>query len=244
MQSIIVWADIGNTSIKWLSASAVTNPFGSDIDAQIKTTALKNPADFIGYLTSNQAIVHISCTLHNCQGVKLISQLRESSAKVYAYQQLEDSFNLSTNYDRPKEYGIDRYFSNFAIVDKRSTVVVDWGTAITVDAWQTEQQHQGGWIFAGQELYLNAFQKLQLSHQASVQTDLAKDTAKSIGNGYANLLMNWLNNLPQHSASMIGFEVERFIMTGNGYQAYQARLVKNWQFHKNLALKGLIKHCQ
>lgn len=103
----------------------------------------------------------------------------------------EDSaFSVKNSYSMPEKLGIDRWLAMlgatalFAFTD---LLVVDAGTALTLDWLDQTQQHQGGWILPGmrlqQEAVINNTAKvLSQPGEASILT-LGNDTHSCVENG-------------------------------------------------------------
>ena len=61
---------------------------------------------------------------------------------------------MKINYENPENLGVDRVLSAFAAykIYKDSCVIIDIGTAVTVDAVTGDGTFAGGFIFPGMEL--------------------------------------------------------------------------------------------
>ena len=128
--------------------------------------------------------------------------------------------DLSINilYDKPETYGIDRALASYAAYNmyRNSCVVVDAGTAVTVDAIKHDGTVIGGYIFPGSTI---------LASSLSSETDLPQVTLDEACEGIGNsteasirfgITMGFLaavNSLVQKAMSTVDCD-ERVVITG------------------------------
>ncbi len=101
-------------------------------------------------------------------------------------------------YDNPREVGADRIANAVAAYErfKRDLIVIDFGTAITFDVITAAGEYQGGVIFPGVQISLDALfrkaAKLPRVELEKPDTVVGRDTISSIQsgivNGYAGLV--------------------------------------------------------
>ena len=93
------------------------------------------------------------------------------------------------NYERPTQLGSDRFIALVAArkaFPKQNCIVIDCGTAVTVDALSSDGEFHGGVIIPGLKLWSDSLIKRagQLNEHQIDETELfAKDTAQAIGSG-------------------------------------------------------------
>ena len=126
--------------------------------------------------------------------------------------------NINILYDNPGTYGIDRALASYAAYHmyRNSCVVVDAGTAVTVDAIKHDGTVIGGYIFSGSPM---------LASSLSSETDLPRvkldeacegfgnSTETSIKHGIAIGFSAAVNMLVQKAVSTVDCD-ERIIITG------------------------------
>lgn len=68
------------------------------------------------------------------------------------------AFGVSNAYQQPQSLGVDRWLAMLGAFNEQAkpTIIIDAGTAITVDWVTAEGQHLGGWIAPGVDLMQNA----------------------------------------------------------------------------------------
>jgi type III pantothenate kinase len=101
----------------------------------------------------------------------------------------QEAYGVVNNYDKPAQLGSDRFVALVAArkaFPKQNCIVIDCGTAVTIDALSCDAAFCGGVIIPGLKLWSNSLIKRagQLNEHQIDETDLfAKDTAQAIGSG-------------------------------------------------------------
>ena len=147
---MILQIDVGNSQAKWrLMEGAKVRARGS----QTTWSLLAGPLDldYIGSLTGAQICsvadpsieLSISRQIADQFGVRL--QIAKVSPRVG---------QVTCGYQDPEKLGIDRWLAIVAAysLDKCAALVVDVGSAMTIDLVGPEGQHQGGYILPGMRL--------------------------------------------------------------------------------------------
>ena len=133
------------------------------------------------------ASVRTAADLVAWQDVAASRQLRFDIAVV-------DSSRLPTCYAAPERLGIDRWLAVLAVAQQRKpALVVDAGTAVTLDVYLPDRGHAGGYILPGLRLQREvlAAQTARVSFPAPDWSDLAlgTDTASCVGKGSLRTLV-------------------------------------------------------
>ena len=155
---------------------------------------------------------------------------------------------VKNGYQHPEKLGVDRWLAILAAYNRYgASVVIDAGSALTIDAVTGKGRHLGGWIIPGQHLMLDALR--QRTSRVCFSDDRVAVTApafgcntdEAVGGGIQSALLG---------AAMIGLaEAERelgcdfvvVITGGDGPQLYGqvAKLWRNVQSEPDLVLDGL-----
>ena len=265
-----VWLEIGNTLIKWLTCSH-SQPSHAWIDEHhqiipvqsllehIKSTrsSTTHPQELelgepFRFAQQDSTQVFISISAQNPHRLSILNYFNDFfKVPIQQITHLPKQSALSVNYD-PQQYGVDRYLASLACLDQRSTVIVDCGSAITVDAWLSDYQHQGGWIIPSpqfsQKVYQQSLAHLGLSIQMhpgsshAIDISLAQTTQGNILNGYSSMVVHWLKSIRNQTEQILGNHYERFVITGNAAPSLIDENQAQWEVIPNLALKGLVKY--
>jgi type III pantothenate kinase len=167
---VILDVDVGNTRVKWRVVDRVqVISRGDQLTELIRQGATLN-------IDSQYDIerVRLSCVAGKEIVEKLQSQFREQYAAEIEFAEVtKGAGSITCGYRDYKQLGVDRWLALLAANAKNpdGVIVVDAGSAVTVDIVGSNGQHQGGYIVPG----------LGLMHSALWQgTDGVKVKAKSV----------------------------------------------------------------
>lgn len=147
--------DFGNSRCKWaqldngrLQSSRAQTYVGNDVREKVENIITVLPV-----MECEQ--IHVVSVL----GAEFDRQFAQhvaavSNAPVTQYESLRDAFGIRLAYTDPGSYGADRYAALVAAYHsgRGSKIIVDCGTAVTVDAIDSGGKHLGGLIMPGVEL--------------------------------------------------------------------------------------------
>ena len=151
--------------------------------------------------------------------------------------------NLTVKYDQPSHYGIDRALAAHAAysIFRDSCVVIDAGTAVTVDAVAQDGSVMGGYIFPwGQRLLHGLTEKTALP-PVSIDYEIAglgTSTERCISNGLSIGITGALTRLIEHAAGYVSCG-ERVILTGGEAESLMKALPLHMICRPYLVLEGL-----
>ena len=175
MRQGILLLDIGNTRVKavyWL-------------DGQL--TAI---TEFPGVLPASPVAVYYASVATD----ERLEQLRSESqlADVHWFQIRSEAQKdqLRSSYAKPETMGVDRWLAMLGAQQcypATELLVIDAGTALTIDHLAATGQHQGGWIVPGihmqQKAVTNYTARVFNRDQQQFQLAFAQDTASCLQNG-------------------------------------------------------------
>ena len=190
----ILLIDAGNSRLKWSSLE------DSHLSAQIAITyAGASPIDCYSELLKTAQKDHDKIVLVSVLGKKfcdvarqLANELGFEFSPITSVKQLDE---LENAYQEPGKLGADRFVAMFAAYSqmmqegkaKNNTIVIDCGTAVTIDAISANGKHLGGLILPGQDLCKNSLLKgtrqLDLSANENTKALLANNTSQAILSG-------------------------------------------------------------
>ena len=153
------------------------------------------------------------------------------------------AFGVTSAYQAPEKLGVDRWLA--LIAAHRHYVgdicVIDCGTAITVDALQSDGKHLGGLICPGLIMMKKslASNTADLSFNAQTgQTGLAAETSAAIANGVLTAVLGLINQVMQ------GFNNHyQLVLTGGDAEIVAQSLAMPSILDRELVLKGLSIYC-
>ncbi len=165
--------------------------------------------------------------------------------------------SISNGYQEPEELGNDRLVAMigaYELFDYLACIVIDSGTATTIDAVDETGQHLGGVIFPGFELSLNSLNsdtkqlpKFDSSTQKIEANGLATETNEAMASGCLLGLASAIDgicNKMHHQLQLKSFQpsvnVKR-VICGGGSKALLKHLEGDYEYYENLVMLGLKK---
>jgi type III pantothenate kinase len=160
-------ADVGNTRIKW----------GLCLPDALQVTALPphDPAAWAHQLRTWQVGTSAEwavASVHPSRRDRLVAWLRESGASVRVIEDYRE-LRLRVDVAEPDKVGIDRLLNAVAaaarVPPRTPAIIIDAGSAVTVDLVDATGTFRGGSIFPGLRLMARAL------HQFTAQLPLVED---------------------------------------------------------------------
>lgn len=233
--------DIGNTFLKWR--------LSSEQAVVCKGLVLTKEFDWLAF----QCLLDCSVEKVSVGSVAGDERNRQLISVCQRLWQLDPVFaktsmqcvGVVNSYQDPAKMGVDRWLAMIAAYKKvnKAVVVVDCGSAITVDYLTADGVHQGGYIIPG----LRLMRESLLQNTAQVRFERDRDdieihpgvsTAQAVLNGSAYLFRALAHELQRDLKD----DVEMFFTGGDGELMHQ--VVAAGRFEADLVLDGLIWVCQ
>lgn len=152
--------DIGNSRIKWAwSENGAIAGFSHAVDVQALDSIVRS---------RRPDRVAIAATGHEATAARLTAEVEQAwpDVRVQRARTQSRSGRLVNSYQDAAAMGVDRWLAMLAACAEapdQPLLVVDAGTAVTIDAVAADGRHLGGWIAPGLEL---------------MRASLARDTAR------------------------------------------------------------------
>jgi type III pantothenate kinase len=228
--------DVGNTRIKWAEvAQGVIFNTGA-------VTHGGKPADALSILGVDEPgqiwISSVAGPAHDLALSKICLARWQVSAQ-YARTKPEQ-LGLRNGYADAQRLGADRWLAMIAAwADAHADcIVVDAGTALTVDAIGADGQHRGGIIAAGlqtsEKAVIGATRFPTRETPLTVHAGLGLDTEACVRQG---AMLSALGAIDRASAQLPG---ARRVITGGDAQTLQTYLGEGWSLRPCLVLEGLL----
>jgi type III pantothenate kinase len=151
--------------------------------------------------------------------------------------------DVQVMYDRPEQFGIDRALAALRAwnIFRNSCVVIDAGTAITVDAIGRDGVVRGGYIFPGAVAMARALASetgLPLVSPDMQCLGVGNSTQNCIACGIAGGIAGAVDALFKRASETVG-SFDRVVITGGGGEKLLSLLSFQAEFRPNLVLEGL-----
>jgi type III pantothenate kinase len=238
--------DIGNSRVKWaLASNAVLESSHLADHASWQQSLLKN--NWLSSMVSLQPITNIYYACVGNDG--LVESLETFSAsaniKTTRLETQSDWGKLKNSYQDYTQMGVDRWLAMMAAWNncQSACLVIDCGTAITVDAIAADGRHLGGHIVAGVTLQKNkllaqtAKIKAQLTQQDQ-ETRFASNTSDAVNFGTLQLVLDYLSNSCSRFKNIYPDAI-LFFSGGDG-ELLSELLDYRENFHQDLVLEGIM----
>ncbi|MEO6699266.1 MAG: type III pantothenate kinase [Paraperlucidibaca sp.] len=219
--------DLGNTRLK---ACIVSNGL-SPLEGVYDLAALASWLTDHGAAVTAVAIASVASeSCYEAIEREIIGQV--GSARIYRVRY--DARLLKTEYELPERLGIDRWLALLPFAQEQHAIVVDAGTAFTIDVLRGSR-HIGGYILPGLGLQRDvlAQQTAAVKFSASElgDTSLGLTTAACVGHGGLRALVALTYDVQKESQEYLGLPLKIYMAGGDA--PYLAR-------HLNAELRPLL----
>jgi len=211
-----IYLDIGNSNTKWKYQ-------GKYFDTPTNGFSLDELPNSSKIWISNVSSTYI---LENKPNFALVeSQKRYKS--------------LVNSYENPKMLGSDRWLAMIASYEMnpvKGFILIDIGTAITIDVVDNSGLHLGGVIFPGLLKIRDTFDHFPVSKEVKTK-EISQTTKGAWSIGTLDLVVNGINQ-KIHDIKTNEPDLEIYL-TGGGRSDLEEFLDFSYFYHKNLVLDGL-----
>ena len=254
MTELTLLIDMGNTRLKWVWAqngNIVENTFGrggiDDFQGCCQAPGGDQPDRVL--LSSVAKPASTLRMLEACEDKFGMPALRLESSSSLA--------GISNGYEHPAKLGVDRWLAIVGAAHAYGTpiVIMDLGTATTLDAVDGQGRHMGGLILPGPGLMLRALAgatamtvpsgfgegEVALDKPARPGVGPATSTSTAIREGVYAAQIGALNQFLRHVAAKQALE-SRLVVTGGAAEGILKRLESHAVFDPWLVFKGMLHH--
>lgn len=182
----------------------------------------------------------------------IVTSWCESNDINYCFIESEaERFNVQCAYDYPKTLGVDRWLGILGaekLFPQQATLIVDTGTATTIDLLSSIGKHQGGWILPGIDLMfssvLNNTKKVFAKPEKIEQIKFANNTSNAVNQA------NWAATLGcitsainiAHKHYLQPNETLNVILTGGNAQQLSQLIDIEFIWIENLVFIGMNRY--
>jgi type III pantothenate kinase len=237
---LIFEIDVGNSRVKWrvIDAEGATNVFG--VEAGLVEALIEGHQD---KKFERVRISSVRCAKTNLRLSQNI-QSRLGVTPEFA-QSLKFCGGVVNAYVQPEKLGVDRWMAMLAgrkIVGEQAFVVVDAGSALTMDFVDERGWHSGGYIVPGLHLQLDSLSRgtaIPMNNgQYWPELVPGRDTYSAIRSGILSMVCNWICS----EVGALGVNRINLLMTGGDASVLSCELLKKglrFDHVPDLVLDGL-----
>lgn len=175
--------------------------------------------------------IELWCDVHSKSYLKVASEKRRNDV-VSAYHQ-------------PNQLGVDRWLTLIAantLYPSKNILIIDAGTATTIDVLADNGEHQGGWILAG----INMLFSSVIDNTSQVKVNEVSDACLSFGASSSENVNNatWAAtigaiNLAVSQSEQQGVIIDEILLTGGNGSALARLLLQPCTLIEDLVFVGL-----
>jgi len=213
--------DIGNTRTKYIQADRL----GSDTP-----TAMLNSELSEYWLEKNwqsHKDIYLVCVGHTPLASLLQTWCDKHGIELTQIISEQSRFGLTTFYQQPNQLGADRWLALLGakkLYPKQNILIVDSGTATTIDCLKANGQHKGGWILPGIDMMFSCLltdtANVKGEQQLAAQLAFGANSSENVNSASWAATLGLIDESIQQ-AKIIDCEPEVvIILGGNGKQLF------------------------
>ncbi len=156
---------------------------------------------------------------------------------------------VTSAYLKYEQLGVDRWLVLLAsakLYPDKNVLIIDAGTATTIDLLECSGKHVGGWILAGiNTLFTSVMKdtsKVQAELQSNASIEFGTDTTQNVNNACWAATVGAIE-LAIIKAKSINIDIDLIILTGGNAQAIESLLITPCVNVEELIFHGLEAYC-
>ena len=217
-----LFVDIGHSAVKWRT-----------LDSEVFSQSVNN---FSPKSLPNNQSIWLSAVAHQ----EIVKAIEMEFSDVEVVKSLSHFGSLTIAYKEPLDLGSDRFLAMLGALKyfpDRNLLIIDVGSALTIDVVNDNGEHQGGLIMPGLEALRGSFAKFATNNQNLNSSSLQTSTEEAWLSGTQEMLISAIKE------QITGFESEQsdgiVILTGGIVRSLISELPETVNYFDNLVLDGL-----
>ncbi len=217
-----LFVDIGNSAIKWRM-----------LDSEVFSQSVNN---FSPKSLPNNQSIWLSAVAHP----EIVKAIEMEFSDVKVVKSLSHFSSLTIAYKEPLDLGSDRFLAMLGALKHfpdRNLLIIDVGSALTIDVVNDSGEHQGGLIMPGLEAIRGSFAKFATNSQNLNSSSLQSSTDEAWLSGTQAMFISSIKE------QITGFEIEQpdgiVTLTGGSVRSLISELPETVNYFDNLVLDGL-----
>ena len=234
--------DIGNTRTKYIdSRNICLNPSSIVVNTLL---------DSDWFSKNWQAVSHL--IISNVNEISLTEKIRTwatlNDISCNFIQSEKSQFGVTSYYTEPSQLGVDRWLALLgaaSIHPKKNILIVDTGSATTVDILANGKQHLGGWILPGIDMMYESL----LSNTARIKSNKIEQPSLVFGASSSENVNNgcWAATVGLIEMAIIESErqlekLDLILLTGGNAEKLSGLISRETQVVDNLIFHGLDRY--
>ena len=219
--------DIGNSRVKYCSLDEIDK--GTFTKVTTVANEYFNESYFTEYFRHVNKII-VASVAPNLLTENLERWCLKQNLSYLEVKSEQKRANVISAYDQPEQLGVDRWLTllgSAQIYPNKSVLIIDAGTATTIDLLSPSGQHIGGWILAGISTLFNSVLKETTKVSAKVvnHTSLSfgKNTTSNVNNACWAATVGLINQAITQAKYEVN-HLDKIIITGGNAEVLQKLL--------------------
>jgi type III pantothenate kinase len=153
--------------------------------------------------------------------------------------------NLTIAYESPSELGVDRFLAMLGAIDNfpsTNLLVIDLGSALTIDIVNEDGIHKGGLIMPGLMTLRKSFVKFSTENMSQGLKGLQNNTKDAWLSGTETMLIVTIKEQIKDFQSQ--YSNGSVLMTGGDITKLSSELPQSLNYFENLVLDGLVSYAE
>ena len=217
-----LFVDIGNSAVKWRTHDSEV--FSQSVEKFSEKSLPDNQSVWLSAVAHPQIVEAINLKFSNVEVVKSLSNFG----------------SLTIAYKEPLDLGSDRFLAMLGALKhfpNRNLLIIDIGSALTIDVVNESGEHQGGLIMPGLEAIRGSFAKFATNSHSLNSSTLKSNTDEAWLSGTQAMFISSIKE------QINGFEIEQpegiVTLTGGSVKSLISELPETVNYFDNLVLDGL-----
>jgi type III pantothenate kinase len=187
--------------------------------------------------------LYMACVSKGARAEKLQHLLLQYVGPIIRIAPLPVLGRLQIAYPIPAQLGVDRFLAMLAAVDEHvPSIVISFGSAITIDVLSADGVHQGGLIAPSPEFQWRAmhdyFPGLFQERPGNAQ-NLANNTSDALATGIQQQLLGMIDRVIAENSKAAN---TRILITGGAAEAWLAKLPSASIYSPDILFNGMHKY--
>ena len=222
-----LFVDIGHSAVKWRT-------FNSEVSK-------KSIENFSANNLPNSECIWLSAVAHP----NMVDSIQTEFANVELVLPSKKHSNLTIAYETPSELGVDRFLAMLGAIEhfpRTNLLVIDLGSALTIDIISNDGIHQGGLIMPGLKALRTSFAKFSTDNMLQGLMGLQSNTKGAWLSGTETMLISTIKEQIRDFQSQYSNGV--VLLTGGDICKLTKELPQPLNYFDNLVLDGLLSYAK
>ncbi len=222
-----LFVDIGHSAVKWRT-----------FDSKVSKESIEF---FSASSLPNNKCVWLSAVAHS----NIVDSIKREFANVELVLPCKKHGNLTIAYETPSELGVDRFLAMLGAIENypsANLLVIDLGSALTIDIVNDDGAHKGGLIMPGLMALRKSFTKFSTENMSQSLTGLQNNTKDAWLSGTETMLIVTIKEQIKDFQSQYSNGV--VLLTGGDITKLSNELPQSLNYFENLVLDGLVSYAE